>query len=184
MFSVLFALLINKIAEDAQTNSYKANALEQIRAELEGNQTVLEDWMAAHSAIVNNLGRLIEGPVDSLQLLVARGDYVPMHVIFHEQSLIEQPLANSAWHSAQSAGILSEFEFETLQQISQTYELQAYIMETSIDRIVEVYFSKSTDVDKARELLVELRLRFRNLQGQEYTLRGSYEKTLGLLNRE
>lgn len=178
VFSVLFALLINKIAEDAKTNKYKNNALKQIKEELTVNQNILNDWIKTHQGIVENLNTLIESKSDSIQKVVEEKNYLPMQVILYEKSLIDDPLSNSAWNSAQSSGILSEFDFETLQNISQTYQLQEYIMQTSIDRIVEVYFSKSTNKENAKELLIELRSRFQNLQGQEFRLKTVYENTL------
>ena len=181
VFSVLFALFISKLSEDAKTNRFKNNALEQIKTELIDNQRILNDWQSSHKGIVNNLNNLIESENDSIRELAENTSYLPMQVILYEKSLISEPLSNSAWSSAQSIGILSEFDFETLQKISQTYELQKYIMDTSIDRIVERFFLKSTEVKYTKQLLIELKLRFQNLQGQEFMLERVYSETIDLL---
>jgi hypothetical protein len=178
---VLFALFINKLSEDAKTNRYKENALYQIKAEIIDNQNILKNWMETHNEIVENLAEIIETKNDSIQILAKNKSYLPMQVILYKKSLIDKPLSNSAWNSAQSVGVLSEFDFETLQSISQTYELQQYIMDTSIDRILERYFLQSTDVDNANNLLIELKLRFQNLQGQEFMLERIYKETIELL---
>lgn len=181
VFSVLFALFINKISEDAKTNRYKNNAKQQIKAELIANQKILQDWMISHKGIVENLTEIINGKIDSINSLAESNSYLPMAVILYKKSLIDEPLSNSAWNSAKSVGILSEFDFNTLQSISQTYELQQYIMDTSIDRIVERFFLKTTDIEDTKKLLIELKLRFQNLQGQEYKLERIYEDTIDLL---
>ena len=178
VFSVLFALFISKVSEDAKTEKTKANALAQIQSELSDNQRILGDWMKAHKSIVENLKVLIEQDKDSIARIVEQNGYVPMTIILDKQSLIEEPLSKSAWDSAQSIGILSEFDFETLQSISQCYELQDYIMKTSIDRIVEQYFEKSTNINATKNFLIGLKLRFENLQGQEFTLKRIYRETL------
>ncbi|HZL10494.1 MAG TPA: hypothetical protein VFC65_10880 [Prolixibacteraceae bacterium] len=181
VFSVLFALFINKTYEDARTNRYKNNAIKQIKAELLDNQKILIDWMADHNAILENLKNLIESKNDSIQLLAKNKRYLPIQVILNNKNLMDKPLSNSAWSSAQSIGIISEFDFKTLQRISETYELQQLIMETSIEKIAERLFLKSHDIENTKDILIELGLRFQNLQGQEYRLKQLYKETIKIL---
>lgn len=137
VFSVLFALFINKTYEDAKTNRDKNNAIKQIKAELLNNQKILDDWMADHSAILENLTNLIESKNDSFHILAEKKSYLPIQVLLDNKNLMEKPLSNSAWSSAKSIGIISEFDFKTLQNISETYELQQFIMDASIEKITE-----------------------------------------------
>lgn len=167
VFSVLFALLINKIYEDAKTNKYKNNAIKQIRTELLNNQKTLKDWMADHNAILENLNSLIENINDSIQLLSESKSYIPIQIILDNKGLIIIPLSNSAWNSAQSIGIISEFDFNTLQKISETYELQQLIIDTSIEKIAERLCLKISDIENTKDVLIEMRLRFQSLLGQE-----------------
>lgn len=182
VFSVLFALFINKAYEDAKTNREKNNAIKQIKAEFLNNQTILNDWMADHNAILENLNNLIESKNDNIQILAENNSYLPIQVIFDNKNLMDKPLSNSAWSSAQSIGIISEFDFRTLQSISETYELQQFIMDTSIEKIAERLFLKSSDIENTKGILIELRLRFQNLLGQEYRLQHLYKETIELLD--
>ena len=181
VFSVLFALFINKTYEDAKTNSKKNNAVKQIKTELIDNQKILHDWITDHNAILDNLDSLIGSKNDSIQILAEKKGYLPIQIIFNNKNLINTPLSNSAWSSAQSIGIISEFDFKTLQNISQTYELQQLIMETSIEIIAERLFLKSYDIENIQGLLIELRMRFKNLVGQENSLNYFYKKTIEIL---
>lgn len=178
VFSVLFALFINKAYEDAKTNRDKINAIKQIKTEFLNNQKILNDWMADHNAILENLNDLIENKYDSIQILAENKSYLPIQVILDNKYLIDKPLSNSAWSSAQSIGIISEFDFNTLQSISETYELQQIIMATSIEKIAERLILKSNDIENTKGVLIELRLRFKNLRGQEYRLKQLYEETI------
>lgn len=181
VFSVLFALFINKTYEDAKTNRYKNNAIKQIKAELLDNQEILDSWMADHKAILENLNRLINDQNDSIQTLAENKGYLSIPVILDNKNLMNKPLSNSAWSSAQSIGIISEFDFETLQNISETYELQQLIMVSSIEKIAERLFVKSSDTGNTKAVLIEFRLRFQNLTGQEYKLRRLYQETIEIL---
>jgi hypothetical protein len=51
IFSVLFALFINKLFDDYQTNQKKVAALESIEQELLRNQSILKNWKEKHIAI-------------------------------------------------------------------------------------------------------------------------------------
>lgn len=183
VFSVLFALFINKTYEDAKTDKDKINAIEQIKAELFENQKILNNWMADHNAILENLNILLERKMDSIQILANNKGYLPMQMILNDRNLLDKPLSNSAWSSAQSTGIISEFDFIILLNFSETYELQQLIMNTSIEKIAERLFLKSNDIEHIKDLLIELRLRFMNLRGQEYRLEHLYTETIELLNR-
>ncbi len=181
VFSVLFALFINKTYEDVRTNSYKNNALEQIKMELIGNQEVLREWMEGHGVILENLNNLIENKKDSVQRVVESQGYLPMRMILNNKSIVKRPLLNSAWTSAQSIGITSEFDFKTLQYIHTTYELQELIMGTSIVIIAERIYLKSSDLENVNGFLIELKSRFENLRGQEKSLEYLYGETIKML---
>ena len=181
VFSVLFALFINKSYEDAKTNRDKNNTIKQIKAEFLDNQKTLNNWMADHNAILQNLNNLIENKNDSIKKIAESKGYLPIQVILDNRNLIDKPLSNSAWSSAQSIGIISEFDFKTLQNISETYELQQLISNTSIDKIAERLFLKSSDIENTKDILIELRLRFFNLRGQEIRLAHLYEETIHML---
>jgi len=181
VFSVLFALFINKTYEDAKTQEYKSNALKQIKTELIDNQKILNDWIIDHNAILENLNNLIDEKNDSIQKLVKNIGYLPLQIILDNKNLINKPLLNSAWSSAKSIGITSEFDFKTLQHINTTYELQQLIMNNSIENIAERLYLKSNDIQNTKGLLIELRLRFGNLQGQEYNLENLYKETIQML---
>lgn len=102
---MLFALFINKTYEESKTNRYKNNAIKQIKAELLDNQKILDEWMSDHHAILENLNTLIESKNDSIQMLAKKNGYLPVQIIFDNKNLINKPLSNSAWYSAQSIGI-------------------------------------------------------------------------------
>lgn len=181
VFSVLFALFINKTYEEVKTNTTKNNTILQIKAELLNNQNTLNNWMISHNTMLENLNNLIQHKTDSIQELAKDKNYLPIPIILNNKNLIDKPLSNSAWSSAQSIGIISEFDFETLQSINETYELQQLITNTSIEKIAERLFLESNDIENTTPLLIEMRFRFQNLRGQEYRLKQLYNETIEIL---
>lgn len=181
VFSVLFALFINKTYEDAKINKDKNNALKQIKAELIDNQKILDEWIIDHESIIQNLDDLIQRNNDSILIIAENKKFIQVPLILDNKNLIDNPLSNSAWSSAQSIGIISEFDFKILQNISQAYELQQNISNVSIDKIAERIFLEFTNVDRVHAFLLELKIRFQNLQGQEYRLRELYRETINEL---
>lgn len=176
VFSVLFALMINRTSENIKTERDKNNALNQIKTELIENQKILKDWMITHKGIVQKLNNAIAN--DSIINIAHENSLIPIEVMFYKNSLIREPLSNSAWNSAQSIGVVSEFDFEILQKINQTYDYQKFIREKSIDVILERYLQKATDIENTKKLLIELRVRFQLLQGLETTLKQLYSVTI------
>lgn len=51
VFSVLFALFINKLFDDYKTNTRKAIAIESIQKELYQNAAILDNWREHHVEI-------------------------------------------------------------------------------------------------------------------------------------
>ncbi len=181
VFSVLFALFFNKTYEDAKTKKDKKNALKQIKAEVLDNQNTLNEWIIDHDSIILNLNELIESDNESIQIIAKNSKNIQIPIILNNKNLLDKSLSNSAWSSAHSIGIISEFDFKILQNISQVYELQQNIIDVSIDQIAERIFMEFTNVEKANAFLIELKIRFQNLQGQEYRLRELYKETIQVL---
>jgi len=55
VFSVLFALFINKMAENYQVHKDKVVAEKNILNELTSNKKIIEEWRSIHNLILNKL---------------------------------------------------------------------------------------------------------------------------------
>ena len=67
VFSVLFALFINRLSADYQVNKKKKVALQSITQELYRNEAIIKDWKIKHIKIRNNLTDVLSGKNDSLR---------------------------------------------------------------------------------------------------------------------
>lgn len=182
VFSVLFALFINKSFEDYKVRQTKAIAKESIIKELLANQSILAKWKTRHNAIKERISLMINGQGDSLKAELRKNNYLNLGVLTDDEALIDAILTNTAWESAKATGIITEFDFETIRQLTLVYDVQNIIMDKTVMGILDCLFEPQTnDLGNLDRTLVQLRLRFQELTGQEETMSALYHQTIQAL---
>lgn len=182
VFSVLFALLINKAFEYYQTQEKKAIALESIQKELQQNAATIEDWKERHQAIHQRIAQLVAGEQDSLKQAIQGQPYLNMGMLTANENFIDAVLTNTAWETARTTGIISEFDFETTRKLTFVYDMQEMLMNKTINSILNYYFDeKAHDMARLDQVLLQFQLRFGELTGQENLLDYMYEDVLQTL---
>ncbi len=184
VFSVLFALFINQSFDDYRTHQKKTIAQESILKELRANQAILANWQVKHTAIKQRLTSVIEGEADSLKTELQQYDYLNLGVLTNNEVLIDAVLTNTAWEPARATGIITEFDFETIQQLTLVYDLQAILLDRTTIQILDYLFAaESNDINNLDRTLVQLQLRLRELTGQEISLSGLYKEAIEVLEQ-
>lgn len=179
VFSVLFALFINNLAENRQTKKKKRTALESIRKELYKNDSIVGVWRTQHAKISKRIQDLIQGKNDSLKNKLLEYDNLELRLLTDNKSLIEAVLSNTAWESAKSSGIVSEFDFDTTQSLTAAYSMQKVMTDETVMKILDLYFDReSHDMDNLMPTLYQFGLRFYELVGQEYLMDQLYNAAL------
>ncbi|MEQ8581341.1 MAG: hypothetical protein RIC30_13615 [Marinoscillum sp.] len=183
VFSVLFALLINKLYTDYQTNQKKEFALKSIKQELEQNLTIVQTWKERHSSIRNRLSDLNEGKTDTLKQQLQQYPFFNFGVLTDGQSLINEIMINTAWETSKTTGIISEFDFKTTEKLTYVYLMQEVITDRTISNILDLYFDMETHkMENLGPVLIQFELYFGELVGQEYLLEHLYEDAISQLN--
>jgi hypothetical protein len=179
VFSVLFALFINKLFDDYKTNESKTIAIESIRKELHRNAGILKNWKEQHIEVRNRITDILEGRNDSLKTELLKYEFLNLGVLTNNKSLIDAILTSTAWESAKSTGIISEFDFETTQKLTHVYSMQELITEVTIAKIIDYYFEASTHkMENIDRVLVQFQLRFWELTGQEELMIDLYKQAI------
>ena len=179
VFSVLFALFINKLFDDHKTSQKKAIAIESIRKEMQRNALILEDWKTRHTIIRDRLVEVNSGENDSIKIELRKHKYFEFGVITNNESLIDNTLTKTAWETAKSTGIISEFKFEDIEILTQVYNLQDLITEKTVNELLRFYFDTEThNMEKLDQTLIQFQLRFWELTGQEQLMSYSYTEAL------
>lgn len=179
VFSVLFALFINKLFDDYKTAQRKAVALEGIEQELQRNASVLKGWQTRHEAIREKIEGMVEGRQDSLKAALFAGRFMDLGILTENQALIDDILTSTAWEAAKTTGIISEFAFDTIQKLTLVYTMQDIITDKTLGKILDLYFDRSAhDVQDIDPTLIQFHLRFQELTGQERLLVYLYKDAL------
>lgn len=179
VFSVLFALFINKSFENYQTNRKRAIAEESIIKELQQNQYILNRWKEKHIEVRNRISSIIDGQSDSLRSELEKVDYLKLNILTNNESLVDAILSNTAWESAKTTGVISEFDYETIQMLTEVYTLQANLSDRTLIKILDYYFnSEAHDMSNLNKTLVQFHLRFLELTGQEELMSTLYENAI------
>lgn len=182
VFSVLFALYINKSVATYETNKQKKIALESIRNELKSNAGIVAQWKTQHIKIRNRITDISEGKNDTLKSELLKYKYLNLGILTNNESLVNTVLSSTAWESAKSTGILTEFDFATIQKLTKVYSVQQMISDKTLEKILEYYFtSEAHDMQNLDRILVQFQLRFWELTGQEEILGSLYEEALAEL---
>ena len=167
VFSVLFALFIENYVAEHKRQKEKTIALVKIRQEIERNSKILADWRPHHQKIHSLLRRSSLTGYDSLKTILSKYDYFNIGVLSSEP-LANAVLTTTAWESARSTGIISEFDFELVEELTQLYSLQTTLMEGSFKGVVMFFFDREThDPANLNATLRQFELRFKELTGQD-----------------
>lgn len=179
VFSVLFALFINKLYEDGKIRHKKEIALESIEKELYQNANSIKRWKDRHVAIRDRITDVIEGRKDSLKQAMQTYKYLNLGLLTDNEALINSILTNTAWESAKATGIIAEFDFETTQSLTHVYSMQEVLMDRTLAKILDYYFdTQSHDMEQLDKILIQFQLRFWELTGQEVLMEQLYQKAL------
>ena len=184
VFSVLFALFINKAFEDYKTNQKVTIAKESITKELYRNQAIINRWKEKHITIENRISGMIENKEDSLNVELKKYNFFNLMVLTNNKSLIDELLINTAWQSAKTTGIISEFDYETIQELTSVYNIQEFQTDKTLMKIINYLNDTEThNLDNLDKTLVQFELKFHELTGQEEMMSVLYKRTIEELEK-
>ncbi len=184
VFSVLFALFINKTFEDYKVNQQKQIAKESIIKELYRNQAILKNWKKSHIEIRDRISSILRGEADSIKTELQKYDYLNLGILTNNESLIDAIITDTAWESAKTTGIITEFDYETIQKLTYVYSMQKVVKDRTIMSILNYYFTtESHDIKNLDKILIQFQLRFQELTGQEALMMNLYKDAIKQLEK-
>lgn len=182
VLSVLLALGVNSLAAKYRTDKKKKIALASIQKEMESNQAIFKRWVKSHGQMSDKINSITSENLDSVRSIIVNDGIVNLIALFEEPTLIDRMVQKTAWETAKSTGILSEFNFEKTKRLANVYDMQSIIMEKTLPKLIEAFFSKdSLEPNSLKKSIVQMRLLFLELIGQEKVMIGFYEDGLDAL---
>ena len=171
VFSVLFALFINSLAEKRAIKNKKDIALSSIKKELLKNKEILEVWHSNHSIVSSRMDSLVNGLNDSLIDDIKKNDQLNLGLLFGNKTLVQELISKTAWETAKSTGIVAEFDYDTIEKLTEAYTIQDEVTEHSLRSVLALYFDReSHKMENLLSTINQFDLRFMNLVGQEIGL--------------
>jgi hypothetical protein len=168
VFSVLFALFIDRAAEKARTGRQKRVALERIYNELVTNHQLVTDVMVPHGVILANLDRVLSNKDDTLRRRIMQKEYLDFQLLSGGKSLYPRFPARTSWEAALSTGIITEFDYGLIEVLTGVYSSQETISQLTLQKIIDDLYDVEAP-DRERKL-IKLKLEFGELISQEQTL--------------
>ena len=140
VFSVLFALFINNLAETVKKNNKKEIAIDNIRKELIGNVKILEAWNTYHVEVRNTIKNIIEGKNKPLKEALLKRNFLDLGLLTNGKNLINSTISKTAWDTAKATGIISEFDFTTTQKLTEVYALHEILMDKTLFKLLDYLY--------------------------------------------
>lgn len=169
IFSVLFALFINRFAENIKMQNQKKVALQRISNELKSNQKLLDDVISRHSLILRNINRVMTNQEDSLRKKLFAKNYFDFTLLSEGKSIFPRLPSSTSWEVAKSTGIIAAFDYDVLEALTDTYSSKQSIEAITLPKIIDELFKVGDNTSNTK--LLVLQLEFEELVAQEKTMR-------------
>lgn len=179
IFSVLFALFINRLAEDNSLQKEKNIAKENVLEEIKSNYELFRSWAPMFFKVKSSLQDLVNGKNDSLYQRVVKDGFVNLDVLTNNQSLANGTISETAWEVTKDTGILKEFSFEEVKELTDIYETQKTVTDVTFGRIMTEWMNmKDKSIENADMVFLQNYYLFRELTAQGIYLEEKYKKFL------
>ena len=96
VFSVLFALFIDKMYDDYLLSQKREIALQSVIKELQKNQSLLQDWNLRHTVIQDRISAILENKQPELKAALEQERFLQLGVLTNNQSLADSMLSVTA----------------------------------------------------------------------------------------
>ncbi|WKN41872.1 hypothetical protein [Tunicatimonas pelagia] len=182
VFSVLFALFINRYAENQKIERQKEVALERIIEEMKDNRRILDSAMHIHQTIISNLRRAATDEQDTLRTYLAQQGYFSSDVlglISNGSSFFPEFPKSTSWDAAVTTGIVAEFDYNIVTAATEVYTSQGFITEELMPSFIQVLYTP-VDPEEIKTINI-LSMRFVELADLEGEVVKQIDRALGVI---
>lgn len=153
--------------------------LDYIYQELSDNSFILSRWIQRHGRIRDRLRNMVQNEEDSVRKRLVAGGHINFEIITNGEVLIDALLTETAWDAAKSTKVVSDFEFEQVQEFTRVYNLQRIIMDGTTSKFLDVYMDRKThEMENLETTLIQLNIVMEEMVGQEQTLQYMIQEAL------
>lgn len=169
VFGILLGLYLQGLATKRDTNSKKQLALSRIITEISHNKDVVAEALQRHMHIVDRVNN-----ADSMREYLTQNPFDVRRVL-HAQPLYKVYPRATSWNAAAASGIVSEFDFTSLELLTDNYALQQKVID-QVDIVADIILTSTTK--DSNITLRNLSMNMQELAGRERLLLMNYERIL------
>jgi hypothetical protein len=127
--------------------------------------------------------KMLYDPADTLKNQIFNYGFFNFGEVLNNEKFIESSLMNTAWETSKSTGIISEYDHETLKDLTAAYSLQDQIQNKTLDNILKLYYAGETHKkENVQQTFTQFHLMFWEITTQEKQLDSLYTSALNALN--
>lgn len=153
--------------------------MEKIDLEIEQNNKAMDRWVEKHRRVKARLDSLVSGQNPELMAEFRKHKFFDLDVLLKGESLIDVLIGETAWKTAQSTEIISEFDYDVVEELTLIYGLQDIVLNQTMSKILDALFSRETqNLDNLEATLYQLDMLFYELNGQEGVLSALYKQSI------
>lgn len=183
IFSVLFALFVNRCAENQRTEEQREVALKRIAEELRTNKELIGEAIRIHKTALGNLRKAAANKSDSLRRYLADHRYINSQFFAYfvggKGSFYPRMPSSTSWDAAKSTGIVAEFDYAEVDVLTAAYTTQETFKESTLPYIIRIFADPIADDEL--ETINALAARIEELISQEKTAISYTEEALEII---
>jgi len=145
VFSVVLGLYLSERIEDRKNEKEATKLLSKIKAELNTNKSILDNWVPYHREIVKKLDSLT---TDEKFIEDFISDKTTLYKVFSRHTLMGESPTNDTWDIAKSHPLIVNFEYDELFALSRIYNQQESTFE-SIPKLIELLLSTDLNAQQS-----------------------------------
>jgi hypothetical protein len=172
VISILLALWVGDLAENARNHKLAMKALANFRQELQLNKVFMEQSLPLHREYIRKL-EAIEPPINSWNDIDRQ---------IHFSGLGASSAYSTAWDTAVATNALVQIDYDTVKTLSRVYLRQKYV-ESVRQRFLDVFYSPTTfRNENAVGLVQSMHIMFLDLVRVEENVIKDYDAVLKLID--
>jgi hypothetical protein len=172
VLSVLLGVALSEWQESRREHARARAALANFRREIATNLARLEHVQPVHRALAARLDSVAKAPGQG----AAFDAFV---TVMPKEGLQIEPLADAAWETASSTGVLRLLEYEISSALSETYLIQRQSIGGTVNRLSDRFIApQNFDPASRTPMLRTHQMLFIELSGQESYLVDVYRRML------
>jgi len=179
VFSVVLGLYLSERIEDRKNKKEASKLLSKIKAELNENKRLLDEWVPYHGEILKNLDSLTNNNVFIENFIE---DKSAVFEAFSRGTIMSDMPSNDTWDIAKNHPLVVDFDYDELLMFSKIYNQQKFTYE-SIPKLIDLMLSPEFNAEEsARQNLQLFKDKLGEIYGRELQLVSYYNRAENLMN--